>query len=162
MKNRYQYMVNHRLTTLWEDWNIGGAGGGSINHGWAGGPLSLLSQYVAGIIPLTAGWKTFMIRPSDVLFKKIKCSVPLEQGVVILNMDIYQRKINVDCDVNQNFILAVPRIWFKDASLCILNGKEYDIQQLKGIQKKKITFDSEDTQYFYFKIVDKSVKIHII
>ena len=27
MKNRYQYMVNHRLTTLWEDWNIGGAGG---------------------------------------------------------------------------------------------------------------------------------------
>ena len=103
-----------------------------------------------------------MIRPSDVLFKKIKCSVPLEQGVVILNMDTYQRKINVDCDVNQNFILAVPRIWFKDASLCILNGKEYDIQQLKGIQKKKITFDSEDTQYFYFKIVDKSVKIHII
>ena len=44
----------------------------------------------------------------------------------------------------------------------ILNGKEYDIQQLKGIQKKKITFDSEDTQYFYFKIVDKSVEIHII
>ena len=26
----------------------------------------------------------------------------------------------------------------------------------------KVTFDSEDTQYFYFKIVDKSVKIHII
>ena len=43
-----------------------------------------------------------------------------------------------------------------------IKWKKYDIQQLKGIQKKKITFDSEDTQYFYFKIVDKSVKIHII
>ena len=41
MKRRYEYMVNHELTTLWEDWRIGGSGGGSINHGWAGGPLTL-------------------------------------------------------------------------------------------------------------------------
>jgi hypothetical protein len=63
MKRRYENMVNSSLTTLWEDWTIGGSGGGSINHGWAGSPLSLLSAYVAGVTPLSAGWKTILVKP---------------------------------------------------------------------------------------------------
>ena len=33
-------------TTLFEGWGIGqeGFGGGTINHAWSGGPLTLLSQ----------------------------------------------------------------------------------------------------------------------
>ena len=49
IKERYEEMVAHSHTTLWEDWRIGGSGGGTINHAWSGGPLTALSQYVAGI-----------------------------------------------------------------------------------------------------------------
>ncbi|MFP4367340.1 MAG: hypothetical protein ACOCU3_00265 [bacterium] len=48
-------MVNHpEITTLWEGWGIGrsGYGGGSANHAWSGGGLTILSQYVAGIYPV--------------------------------------------------------------------------------------------------------------
>ena len=63
MNLRYTVMVESPLTTLWEDWTVGGAGGGSINHGWAGGALSLLPQYVAGVCPFTPGWDTIMVKP---------------------------------------------------------------------------------------------------
>ena len=46
MKKRYYDMVESDLTTLWEGWGIGskGFGGGSYNHAWSGGPLTILSQ----------------------------------------------------------------------------------------------------------------------
>ncbi|TAE91045.1 MAG: hypothetical protein EAZ81_07810 [Verrucomicrobia bacterium] len=44
MKSRYAKMVESPLSTLWEGWGIGpeGYGGGSYNHGWAGGDFSCL------------------------------------------------------------------------------------------------------------------------
>ena len=53
-RERFEAMVNYPgCTTLWEGWGIGkaGFGGGSVNHAWSGGTLTLLSQYVAGIRP---------------------------------------------------------------------------------------------------------------
>ncbi|MEM9261554.1 MAG: alpha-L-rhamnosidase C-terminal domain-containing protein, partial [Bacteroidota bacterium] len=65
MKTRFSPMVESSLTTLWEGWDIGSAkwGGGTNNHAWSGGGLTLLSQYVAGIEPLEAGYKTVRITP---------------------------------------------------------------------------------------------------
>lgn len=82
MKQRYADMVNSHLTTLWEDWTIGGAGGGSINHGWAGGALSLLPQYVGGIYPYKAGWETIMIKPQLGGLDWIECTVPIKESVL--------------------------------------------------------------------------------
>ena len=46
--DRYWNQVNDATcTTLWEFWTKGGWG--SYNHAWAGGPLTLLSQYGAGV-----------------------------------------------------------------------------------------------------------------
>ena len=61
MKKRYYDMVESDLTTLWEGWGIGskGFGGGSYNHAWSGGPLTILSQYFAGISPLKPAFKEF-------------------------------------------------------------------------------------------------------
>lgn len=65
MKSRFSPMVDSDLTTLWEGWDIGSAkwGGGTNNHAWSGGGLTLLSQYVAGIEPLEAGYKAVRIKP---------------------------------------------------------------------------------------------------
>lgn len=65
IKDRYAKMMAYPYTTLFEGWGIGedGFGGGTINHAWSGGPLTLLSQKVCGIEPTSPGFKTFKVEP---------------------------------------------------------------------------------------------------
>jgi glycogen debranching enzyme len=66
MKKRYERMMNYKeYTTLFEGWGIGseGFGGGTINHAWSGGPLTVLSQKVCGIEPTSPGFQTFRVAP---------------------------------------------------------------------------------------------------
>jgi len=65
-KKRFEKMVdNKQFTTLFEGWGIGkdGFGGGTVNHAWSGGGLTILSQYLCGISPVAPGYKTFHIFP---------------------------------------------------------------------------------------------------
>jgi len=65
-KKRFEKMVdNKQFTTLFEGWGIGkeGFGGGTVNHAWSGGGLTVLSQYLCGIAPVEPGYKTFRILP---------------------------------------------------------------------------------------------------
>lgn len=66
MKRRFSSMVNHPdYTTLFEGWGIGaeGYGGGTTNHAWSGGGLTLLSEKVCGIAPVEPGFSTFSVCP---------------------------------------------------------------------------------------------------
>jgi hypothetical protein len=59
MRSRYSAMVSSSSTTLWE---LFPASGG-FNHGWSGGPLTLLDEDVAGITPTSPAFATFDVRP---------------------------------------------------------------------------------------------------
>ncbi|MEL6925398.1 MAG: glycoside hydrolase, partial [Bacteroidota bacterium] len=65
MKQRFGPMVASELTTLWEGWDIGSAtwGGGTYNHAWSGGGLTLMAEYVAGVRPSEAGYSKIRIAP---------------------------------------------------------------------------------------------------
>lgn len=66
LKKRFQPMVDSKdHTTLFEGWGMGrnGYGGGSTNHAWSGGGLTILAQYVCGLYPLEPAWKKFMVKP---------------------------------------------------------------------------------------------------
>jgi hypothetical protein len=66
LKRRFAEMVDHPYySTLWEGWSVGSTtyGGGTFNHAWSGGGLTILSQYVAGIYPLEPGFKLFEVKP---------------------------------------------------------------------------------------------------
>lgn len=66
LKKRFKFMVDSKEhTTLFEGWGAGkeGFGGGSTNHAWSGGGLTILSQYVCGLYPLAPGWKKFTVKP---------------------------------------------------------------------------------------------------
>lgn len=90
IKQRYAKMMDQYpdCTTLFEGWGIGpdGFGGGTINHAWSGGPLTLLSQKVCGIEPTSPAFRTFKVCPQmgslteasatvDTLFGKIEISL---------------------------------------------------------------------------------------
>tara|TARA_R110002051_G_scaffold63132_5_gene114962 strand:- start:83119 stop:85398 length:2280 start_codon:yes stop_codon:yes gene_type:complete len=99
MEERFATMVNYpQTTTLWEGWGIGaeGYGGGTTNHAWSGGGLTLLSQYVAGVYPTSAAYDTFHIKPQLGFLKEVQAVVPCIKGnieVEIKKQDKYIMKV---------------------------------------------------------------------
>lgn len=90
MKLRYRAMIESPLTTLWEGWGIGseGFGGGTYNHAWSGGPLTILSQYIAGIETLEPAFRTFRVAPHPAHLSFIRTQVPLSGGRrIVFEMD---------------------------------------------------------------------------
>ena len=89
MEERYRAQIDSPLTTLWEGWGIGGEGfgGGSYNHAWSGGPLTCLSQFVAGVSPTSPGYKTFEIRPQMGRLRLVEADVDSPQGMIRLKIE---------------------------------------------------------------------------
>ena len=72
-KKRFGPMIADTLhTTLYEGWEEGGYGGGSTNHAWSGGMLTVIAENVCGVRPTVAGWKEFEICPEPLISE---CSI---------------------------------------------------------------------------------------
>lgn len=83
MKKRYALMVNDpHCSTLFEDWRKGGAGGGSTNHAWSGGPQTVIAQYILGIRPSKAGWSEVSIHPVISPLQEAAISIPSVKGTL--------------------------------------------------------------------------------
>jgi hypothetical protein len=66
LKRRFAEMVNNDyFTTLFEGWGVGknGFGGGTVNHAWSGGGLTILSSLLCGVQPLAPGYTRFVVAP---------------------------------------------------------------------------------------------------
>lgn len=84
-RKRFDEMVSDpERTTLYEGWEIGSRefGGGTTNHAWSGGSITVIAQELCGIRPLKPGWALFEIAPQPVRFKTCSISVPTVKGVV--------------------------------------------------------------------------------
>ena len=99
MKQRYQKMVESELTTLWEGWGIGaeGFGGGTINHAWSGGPLTLMSQCIVGIVPTSPGYRTFRIDPQLGPLEEASATVDSVSGEI--QVSLKRRPAGIEVDV---------------------------------------------------------------
>ena len=85
LKRRFAPMVeNSEHSTLFEGWGIGkeGFGGGTSNHAWSGGGLTILSQYVAGIAPIEPGYRKFRVAPNLCGLEWIETVVPTVKGEI--------------------------------------------------------------------------------
>lgn len=94
MKSRYKEMIeDDTCSTLWEEWT---KENGSINHGWTGTPIIVLSKYIAGISPTSSKFDTYEIKPNFVFdslstnvntpYGDIKVSWTKENDKTILNI----------------------------------------------------------------------------
>lgn len=84
MQRRYKGLVENGNSTLWERWPEWSKHPGTINHSWSGGPLTLMSERVAGIRPLEPGWTCFAIRPQPGMLRDISASLLVPQGEIRL------------------------------------------------------------------------------
>lgn len=119
---RFEKMVNHPdYTTLWEGWGIGneGYGGGTVNHAWSGGTLTLLSQYVAGIAPLKPAFKEFQVAPMMGDLTNVDATVFTPYGLIKLSLQTKGGKIKMMLDVPEGTTACVAD---GDKTICLKSG----------------------------------------
>ena len=158
MKDRYRYMVNHELSTLWEDWQIGGAGGGSINHGWAGGPLILLSKYVGGVAPLEPGWQSYMIKPQPGGLSWARCTVPVGSETIETEWNRGKGRFTfkVRTTLKNNYIVAVPL--YGEVTGITINGEKIAFPQMKSM-KGAVRFEKIADNYLYLSTKQQNLTV---
>lgn len=111
IRKRYKTVIEYPgLTTLPENWidetrklkpgePMVNAFWGTYNHGWSGGPLTLLSQKVCGLEPSSPGFKTFRIRPQMGYLNQASCHVSSVSGEISVNVLRKGKKLQVTVTV---------------------------------------------------------------
>lgn len=113
MKKRFSDMVNHPdYSTLFEGWGIGkeGFGGGTTNHAWSGGALTILSQYLCGIEPIEPGYSLFQIIPKPGSVKSASAEIESVKGIIKSSYENSEKlfKLNVSIPKGTEAIIGIP------------------------------------------------------
>ncbi len=124
-KKRFEKMVNHPFfTTLFEGWGIGkeGFGGGTVNHAWSGGALTILSQYVCGIAPLEPGYSVFRIQPQPGSVDKAAATITSVAGTIRSAYELGNNRFTLTAEVPESTqcVISLP----SEYRQLSVNGKE--------------------------------------
>ncbi|MBT30723.1 MAG: glycoside hydrolase [Thalassobius sp.] len=141
MKDRFAKMIDSELTTLWEGWGIGreGFGGGTINHAWSGGGLTILSQYVCGLYPIEAGWKKFAVNPQLGTLNYAQTQTETVKGLISLKVDKTQNfKLDLKVPKESEAIVYLP----ENSTKVSVNNKAVKFEKVDG--KSFITLNAGD------------------
>ena len=109
MKSRYSNMLSHDCSTLFEGWGIGseGYGGGTINHAWSGGPLTILSQQICGITPTSPGFRTVRIEPRMGYLQRAAATIDTPLGKLKVKIDNRKGAPNVKLKIPKGMSVEV-------------------------------------------------------
>ncbi|MDX2197198.1 MAG: alpha-L-rhamnosidase C-terminal domain-containing protein [Cytophagales bacterium] len=130
MKKRYKPMIDAKYSTLWEGWNTDNQS--TNNHAWSGGPLTLLSKYIAGIETQEPGFVLYKINPKVNIYNHIAATVSTVKGNIEFDFSkkdsIYNYKISSPSGTICN--LYIPKEYKKiraielNSKLIWADGKE--------------------------------------
>jgi len=150
MLKRWEKQIPSELTTLWEGWGIGkeGFGGGTYNHAWSGGPLTVLSQYGAGVAPIKPAFEEFSVMPQMGQIKKIESVVPTKFGDIKVRLSRSDAEFSMDLTVPQGTraVAAVPQKG--KIGTILINGQEV----YKEGKASSPLFAIEDAQWIKFNL----------
>jgi hypothetical protein len=71
---------------------------GSYNHPWAGGVMTVMSQYFAGVEPTDVAWKTYQVQPRLGKLNSIDAKVPTPKGMLSVSIRRTGEKISLKVD----------------------------------------------------------------
>jgi alpha-L-rhamnosidase len=149
MKQRYGPEVASNLTTLWENWELGG---GTYNHAWSGGPLTMLSQYAAGIAPIEPGYTTYAVRPQMGALSAIESTVSTVKGTIELSVlrTTNSFRLNLDSPKGTFAHVAFPRLPGHQVLTLRINGKSIPIRSGQSI--RGVRFLTEEENWFCLEV----------
>ena len=78
----WRHMVDSGTTITWEAWDQKYKPNQDWNHAWGAAPANLLSRYVLGARPLTAGWSTIRLRPHPGTLAFAEGKIPTPRGPI--------------------------------------------------------------------------------
>jgi hypothetical protein len=107
MARRFRSMAENKHTTLSERWPEVSDHPGTINHAWSGGPLTMMSEQIAGLVALKPGWSRFAVNPQPGKLKRIAATVPALQGDIRLTMERTGSDWNVELVVPEGTVAVV-------------------------------------------------------
>jgi hypothetical protein len=158
MYNRYKTMIPASFSTLWEHYDRWWASridafdeGSSLNHGW-NPPVINLSQTIAGISPIEAGWKTFQVLPKEGFLRSIKVVVPAIIGDVSVSIIKTTNNYSLSVHVPElsKSVVGIPKASFTKLQTISVNGKliwnKQFINQVKGVR-----YYGADENYIMFE-----------
>jgi alpha-L-rhamnosidase len=154
-KKRFREMTDHPFSTLWEDWRIGGSGGGTINHAWCGGALTLLSQYGAGVAPVTPGYERYHVLPQMGPLTYIKTTVPSVKGNVDVELRNETDGFSMDLVSPEHTVAVVGVPKRSDAALLELRLNDRVIWERGVLQRlpEGVVYLEETEYYMQFTVV---------
>ena len=123
-KSRFKNMIQDTMhSTLYEGWEEGGFGGGSTNHAWSGGMLTVIAEYICGVRPTVPGWSEFEIRPYPVI-SECDIVIPSVKGNVkaAFKDTEYAFSMTVSIPEGTTATVVVPGGEYKEITV---NGKPY-------------------------------------
>jgi hypothetical protein len=153
MKARYENMVQDEHSTLWELWEP--EKGHSYNHAWSGGPLVLLSQYVAGVAPDSPGYNEYHVLPQLGTLDSVDVVVPSVKGNITVSIRKQAREherfsLSLSSPDNTSATVGIPKYAF--VGTISVNGTDvwtdhHDLGGVAGIQ-----YVGEDEKYYRFVV----------
>ena len=121
-KKRFGNMIADELhTTLYEGWEEGGYGGGSTNHAWSGGMLTVIAENICGVRPTVAGWKEFEICPKP-LISECDITIPSVSGKIRSAFKDTEESFTMNVSVPKG-TKAVVKVPEQPYTSITLNGK---------------------------------------
>ena len=155
MKARYREMVNDQTcTTLWELWEKGGPG--TYNHAWAGGPLTLLSQYTAGVAPDTPGFAAYHVLPQEGGLDCVDVVVPSVKGNihVMLKKDAVQYALSLSSPPDTRATVGMPKACLpgKAVRQITANGVVVWEESMHAGGANNVVFQGQDQWYYLFSV----------
>jgi len=152
-KKRFGEMVNNPdYSTLFEGWGIGnkGFGGGTTNHAWSGGALTVLMQYMCGIAPVEAGFSKFQVKPQPGNLKSASSAVLTIKGEIKTSFTNNPDKftLSVTNPESTMVMVGIPQNGVKNITL---NGKK--IWSNGNFHKNKAVINSStSSKYISFEV----------
>lgn len=151
MRKRYKPMVESPLSTIWELFVLDE--NSTYNHGWSGGPLTLLSQYAAGLAPIEAGYKKFQVLPQLGGLNSINSRTTTVAGPIKFSIKNERASFTLEVNVpkGSDALIGIPKEG-RDFKLVELNGNK--IWENHKIESNLIgaTLEKEDPDYIIFKV----------
>ncbi|MDE6643532.1 MAG: glycoside hydrolase [Muribaculaceae bacterium] len=138
-KKRFNDMIADTThSTLFEGWQEGGYGGGSTNHAWSGGMLTVIAENICGLRPLSPGWRTFIVEPKPIL-SECDIEVPSVAGLIKESFKDTDKEftLNLTVPAGTQATVKLPESNYSEVKL---NGKVIDIADFKPLGKGTYTF----------------------
>ncbi|MBN2214836.1 MAG: hypothetical protein JW723_11375 [Bacteroidales bacterium] len=151
--DRYAPMVSNDVTTLYE--NFGNDG--TFNHGWSGGPLTLLSQYAAGVAPETAAFGIYHVFPREGELTGIHSVIPSVKGTIEVNIEKNRSNyaLNLNSPPGTLAKVGIPKYPYADRIVDLISINSTEIWHdgsLTGTTEG-VDYIGENTRYYIFSVV---------